>query len=515
MTREIIVNSSPEETRVAVLEDGKVAEILIERSDDRSLVGNVYLGRVNRVLPGMQSAFVDVGLDRHAFLHVADVLEPPSDEEPVRGNDALGVEPEPGGDAGDDGSVADRIEPSPRAGRDEPRIEDLLRAGADILVQVTREPIAGKGARITTHVTLAGKHVVYMPLSDHLGVSKRIEDDTQREALRAILESARARIPGGVIARTDAVGHSAEEIEGELARLNARWQAIQAGLKASRAPACLHREPGIAVRVMRDALASEVARIVVDDARTHAEIVEYATHESPGLLAVVRRYEGSTPLFEAFSLEQEIDKALRDRVWLKSGGYLIINQMEALVAIDVNTGKFTGGKRLEDTVVQTNLEAAREVARQLRLRDLGGIVVVDFIDMEESENRRKVLREIEAAFARDRARTTVLGMSEFGLVEITRQRRKRSLERTLLQACPYCTGSGRIRSADTTVNHILRRIRAEAVGRDLQVRVHPDVAIRLRERETALRGCGDPLPVGLRIVEEAERHRETFELLGA
>ena len=344
-------------------------------------------------------------------------------------------------------------------------------------------------------------------------------DDAAREALRSVLESLRASIPGGVIARTDAAGQAPEVIEGELRRLASRWQAIMAAARGagssavSSAPLALHREPGIAVRVLRDSLASQVGRIVVDDEASLAELLEYAGHESPEFVALIHRHAGTAPLFEELGLEAEIGKALRDRVWLKSGGTLVINQLEALVAIDVNTGKFTGGKKLEDTIVRTNLEAAAEVARQLRLRDLGGIIVVDFIDMTEPEHRKQVLRELETAFARDRARTTVLGMSEFGLVEITRQRRMRSLERTLLHACPYCHGSGRIRSTETMVNGILRRVRAEArPGKELVVRVHPDLAGPLREREAALRGAGDPLPVGLRIIEEPERHRNTFDL---
>jgi ribonuclease G len=532
MSREIIINASPEETRVVVLEAGKATEILIERSDDRSLVGNVYLGKVDRVLPGMQSAFVDLGLARHAFLHVADVL-PPDAEDP----EPPEVEPIPV-DVADEGAVPDAdaepvaepVEPAPvetpppapgrpekprEARRSDQKIEDLLKAGEEIVVQVTREPFGGKGARITTHVTFPGKYLVYMPLSDHLGISKRITHEPTRELLRRTLEGIGRRIPGGVIVRTDAAGQPMEVIEAELARLRDRWDGLRASLQRERAPALVHEEPGLPVRIVRDAIPSEVSRIVVDDDAVHGQILEFAQAHAPGLAPLVQRYRGATGLFEAMGLEQEIEKALRDRVWLKSGGYLVINQMEALVAIDVNTGKFTGSRRLEDTVAVTNVEAAREVARQLRLRDLGGIIVVDFIDMAEPEHRRAVLQELEGALARDRARTTVLGMSEFGLVEITRQRQKRSLERTLLEPCPDCSGSGRVKSAETTALTILRRLRVLATAvppARVRVRAHPDVTLRLRVHEQQLQASGGSLPIRLEIVDDADRQRDTFEL---
>lgn len=470
-SREIVVESSPEETRVVVLENGKPAEIHVERPDERSLVGNVYLGRVDRVIPGMQSAFIDVGLARHAFLHVSDVLpggadgEPPAEEKPI---------------------------------------ETLLRNGQQIIVQVSREPIASKGARVTADVTLAGKLVVYMPLTSHLGISKRIADPAQREELRAAVEAVRGRVEGGAIVRTDALGAPDGAIEAELLSLQEAWRAIQAGARGATAPKLLREEEGIAFRLLRDAQAKGVQRVLTDDADLLARLRAWAEAHSPGLQDRLELRTGEGGLLESLGLEQEIDKAVRDRAWLKSGGYLVINQLEALVAIDVNTGKFVGGRRLEETILQVNLEAAREVARQLRLRDLGGIVVVDFIDMEEEAHRRALRDELESAFARDRAKTTVLAMSDFGLVQITRQRQKNSLDRTLLQPCPACSGSGRVKSAETLANAVMRRLRREQPGTAV-VRAHPEVAELVRRKARA---------AGLRaeVVEDVALARESWEV---
>jgi ribonuclease G len=486
MSCEIVVEVSPEETRVVVVENGKAVEVHVERAGDASLVGNVYLGRVDRVIPGMQSAFVDVGLERHAFLHVTDVTAPETDDEataPVRPEDA-------------------------------PPIEKLLKAGQEVLVQVTREPFAGKGARLTTQVSLPGKLIVYLPMSDHVGVSKRITDEALRQSLRDAVLALSTRAPGGAIVRTDAQGQGIEALERELLALAQDWEALLRARAAARPPQLLLAQPDLALRIVRDAKAGDVARIVTDDEPTHERLVAWLERRSPELAAKVQTYRGPSGLFEALGFEQEIDKALRDRVWLKSGGTLIINQLEALVAIDVNTGKFTGSKKLEDTLLQTNMEAAREVARQLRLRDLGGIVVIDFIDMENPGHRQQVLSELEGALQKDRARTTVLGMSEFGLVQLTRQRQKRSLDRTLLDACPYCAGSGRLRSAETTALQVLRRVRHAALSGTtfLRVRAHPDVASALRKKESDLRRDGRPLGLSLEILDDPGRHRETFEL---
>ena len=485
MTREIVVESAPEETRVAVLEGGRVAELHVERAGERSLIGNVYLARVDRVIPGMQSAFVDIGHERHAFLHASDVA--PLQE---RESDAVEGEKLP-------------VVEAP--------IESLLRQGQDVVVQVTREPIGTKGARVTTHVTLPGKRVVYMPLSDHLGISKRITDEKQRDELRRTLLDIRSRIEGGVIVRTDALGAAPEQIEAEMAHLRQEWTSVQSRIAGAAPPVLLREDEGVALRVLRDSQAADIERVVVDDPALFARLLSWMQAHVPSAAGRLSLHGGATGLFESLGLEQELDKAVRDRAWLKSGGYLVINQLEALVAVDVNTGKFTGGKRLEDTVLQVNLEAAREVARQLRLRDLGGIVVVDFIDMTEAPHRQAVLRELENALARDRARTTVLGMSEFGLVQLTRQRQKRSLDRVLLTACPDCHGSGRVKSADTLAHAVLRRVRRQPAPR-LSVRLHPEIAGVLRQKLQLLEQQGRPLGCDLTLVEDASVSRDAFEL---
>ena len=495
---EILVNATPEECRVVLLEGGKPVEILVERPAEDGVVGNVYLGRVDKILPGMQSAFVDIGLERHAFLHVTDAT--PETFQPESAAEGAGT-------------LEDAAALRRKAALDQ-RIEDLISPNEAIVVQVTREPAGGKGARLTRHVSLAGSYLVYLPFATQVSISKRIDDEPAREALRATIERLRGNA-GGFIARTAAAGQDEGVLRQDLETLVSSWKELKERAARDKPPARLRAEPALPVRLVRDALGSGLERVVVDDEARHAELVAFLERHAPELVARVQRYEGPVPLFESLGMEQEIEKALRDRTWLKSGGYIVINQLEALVAIDVNTGKYTGTRRLEETVLQTNLEAAREVARQLRLRDLGGIIVIDFIDMMEAGHRQQVLRELETALARDRAKTTVLGMSEFGLVELTRQRQRKSLHLTLTEPCADCAGSGRVRSVKTTVNAILRRLRGLELGkegREVTVRVHPDMAERLREALEAAMGSREPLGVKVRITEEPGRHRATFDL---
>jgi len=505
MIRRIAIEAGPEEVRTVLLEDGKAAEIAIERARV-SVAGNVYLGRVDRVLPGMQSAFVDVGLERHAFLHASDLMDgvaPLPDE----GADGPG-EPEEGEEVSEAAALR-------RRGGPVRRIEDHLDPGQVIVVQVSREPIGAKGARVTMNVGLPGRHLVYFPGSRHLGVSKRLLDEGQREALRAALGRIAAGLPGGYIARTAAAGLPADALASDASELQEAWAAIKTRAAASRAPALLHGELPLHLRLLRDVDAAGLERIDVEGDETHAEVAAFLDRCSPELAPLVRRHSGPTGLFETLGLETEIQRALRDRVWLKSGGYLVINQAEALVSVDVNTGKFTGTKGLEETALKTNLEAAAEVARQLRLRDLGGIVVIDFIDLAEARHRQEVLSALEAGLARDRARTTIGGMSQFGLVEVTRQRQRRSLTRVLTDACSCCGGTGRVRSVETLVAEALRAVRraASAGGsRTLVLRCHPELAAAVREREAALRSQGRPLPVRLEVLDDPQRSRDAFDL---
>jgi ribonuclease G len=501
MSRRVAIEASPEEVRMVVLEDGRAAEIAIERGR-ASVAGNVYLGRVDRVLPGMQSAFVDVGLERHAFLHVSDLGDG------VGGAVEDADEPEEGEEVSEAASLRRRVVSARR-------IEDHLKGGQSIIVQVSREPIAAKGARVTMNVGLPGRHLVFMPGSRHLGVSKRLPDEAERDALRSALAAVAVDLPGGYIARTAAAGQPLECLRDDAAELQQLWASVRARAASGRAPALLHAELPLHLRLLRDVDALGLERVDVDGVDAHAEIVDFLTRRSPDLAPLVRLHSGDLGLFAALGLEQEIQRALRDRVWLKSGGYLVINQMEALVAIDVNTGKFTGTKGLEETALKTNLEAAAEVGRQLRLRDLGGIVVIDFIDLEEQRNRQEVIAALESALARDRARTTMLGMSQFGLVEVTRQRQRRSLQRVLTDTCACCQGTGRVRSVETVVAQILRDVRRAAASlraRAMTVRCHPAVGAALREREAALVSQGRPLSVRLEVIADPLRHADSFDL---
>ena len=442
MLKELLVSSSDRETRIAVLEDGRVAEVQIERRRQRGTVGNIYKGRVTRVLPGMQSAFVDIGLEKDAFLYVADVGEEVDDFDAFGSNgaaatlEALAVAAEDAPGAADGEAPPRPILPS---------IDELLREGQELVVQVTKDQIAHKGVRVTTHVTLPGRTLVYMPTIDHVGVSRRIESEDERNRLKDILTNLK-KGPGGYIVRTAGEGRAPEEFAADRRYLTKLWEQIRKKGERAGAPTLLHRDLDLTLRAARDVFALDFATLWVDDDEEYQRIVEFLDQVQPVLVSKVKLFRKSAPLFEEYGVEAEIENALKSKVWLKSGGYIVINQTEALVAIDVNTGKFVGKTRLEDTVVKTNLEAVQEIVRQIRLRDLGGLLVVDFIDMEEEEHRQELVTALEAELKKDRSKNRMLPVSEFGLVEITRKRQRQSLERALTMPCPYCAGSGRTKS---------------------------------------------------------------------
>ena len=461
MSREIVINAAKPESRIAVLDEGQVVELFVERERQRTIVGNIYKGRVTKVLPGMQSAFVDLGISRDAFLYVSDVAD-----------DAEGF-----GEAEDED-----FDFQPRNGAS---IADLLREGQELVVQVTKDSIAGKGARITTHITLPGRFLVHMPSVNHIGVSRRIESLEERERLKGLLESMRSD-SGGLIARTAGEGRSREEFEADLEYLTGLAQQIKDRSAKASAPSLVHHDLDLALRTIRDVLSPEVKTVWVDSVEQYERIVEFIDQMQPNLVSKVRLYSRDTPIFEEFGIEAEIERALKSKIWLKSGGYIVINQTEALVAIDVNTGKFVGKKNLEETVFRTNLEAVKEIARQIRLRDLGGIIVLDIIDMEDPENRARVFAALESEIKKDRSKTRILQISEFGLVEMTRKRVRQSLERSLTQACPYCAGSGRIKSNTTVTLEIWRELMKLAgshQGQEVIVRVNPDVYAAFQSEE--------------------------------
>jgi ribonuclease G len=497
MTKDLIVSTTPQETRVALIEDGQVAEIFIEREAHRGLVGNVYKGRVNRVLPGMQSAFVDCGLERDAFLYVADVLDELDEN-------LLSPEELPSGN----GQGNQRHAP----------IEERLREGQEIIVQTVKEPLGQKGARITSHVSLPGRYLVFMPTVEHVGVSRKIVDEEERRRLKGILKEIRQqRGGGGFIARTVGAARSGHDFERDARYLGRTWDEIRAVASRQSAPTLLHRELGLVQRLLRDLLSDDIASIRIDSAREHERTLELVRELQPELTPRVRLHDGPGAVLDEHGVTAELEKALRSKVWLDSGGYVVINQTEALVAIDVNTGRYTGKKTLEDTILKTNLEAAREIVRQIRLRDLGGIIVVDFIDMEERKSRQKVMAALEQELKKDRSPSKVLSLNEFGLVILTRKRVRQSLERTLCQPCPYCAGSGVIKSVPTVCAEIydeVRKLASDVRGQPLLLRVNPEVARALAGNEAGvLRDLAALVGDDIRVQGDPLLHQEQFDLV--
>ena len=500
MTKEMIISSNGHETRVAILEDDLVAEFFIERERQRGIVGNVYKGRVSKVLPGMQSSFIDLGLERDGFLYVADVAVEDFDKlESGEIEDEAPSEPgpEPTGEAGKDLAGSPRPKDEPRSQdreKPQPKIEELLHEGQEILVQVVKEPLGTKGARLTTHVTMAGRFLVLMPTVDHVGISRKIESRDERSRLREIVREFReARgFMGGVIIRTAAAGRPKEDIVSDLEGFHKIWTEIRQRTESSRAPAVVYREQSLVGKLLRDLLTDEFQAIRIDNAQEYQRVLELVGRILPSLAPKVRLYTKPFPIFDEYGVQAEIDKALKHKVWLKSGGSIVINQTEALVAIDVNTGRYVGKKstgRLEDTIVKTNLEAVKEIVRQIRLRDLGGIIVLDLIDMEDRKNRQKVYQAVDQELKKDRSPSKALQVSDFGLIIITRKRVKQSLERMLTEPCPYCSGTGVVKSSATICYEILsevKKIGPDLNGHHVLLRVNPDIARALREEESAV-----------------------------
>lgn len=484
MKREILMNTTARETRVAILEDDVLVELMVDRPDAARMVGDVYKGRVEAVLPGIQAAFVDIGTEKAAFLHVSDVALEDDDEDdaddPSAPDEAEAEEsaeaPANGGGGG-----------GGRRGRKAyPPIQDVLKKGQDLLVQVSKEPISTKGPRVTANISLPGRFLVYMPGSTHVGVSRKIEDREERARLRTLAREVLPDKSGGIIVRTVSEDLTRETFERELKSLMSTWGQIQKKAKKSRAPAAVHREAKLTAGIIRDLFSQKVDSLTVDSKNVFDEVVAYLGQVDPTLVERVHLYSDAKPLFDAYDLEREIRDAFQRRVNLPSGGYIIVEPTEALVSIDVNTGRYTGKKDPEKTILKTNVDAAREIARQLRLRDVGGIIVCDFIDMETKANRDKVLQELRQHLSRDRARTKAFQVSELGLIEMTRQRVRPSLYHTQTEPCPTCGGTGRIFTPETVVRRIERSIRrAAAEGKDRQVtvRVHPEVALFIIEQE--------------------------------
>jgi len=513
VSKRIVINAGPIETRVAVQEGNLLTDLYLERHRHRSIVGSVYKGTVTNVLPGMQAAFVSIGLAKDAFLYAGDytasrgvqaaLLIPPTieDEDPDTDTDVEVDEAEP-----------------PRREAMAP-IEQVLSRGQDALVQVSKESLGSKGARVTSFISLPGRYLVYMPQTQHVGVSRRIRDDRERDRLRAALRSL-SLPPGGFILRTNAEGKGESEFAADVEFLSRLWAQIQTRYEQATPPAALHEEADLTFRVVRDLFSPEVDEFVVDGAEVHAKCLEYVRALVPALEDRVKRYTERAPIFDHYGIEKDIEKALRRRVWLKSGGYIVIDHTEALVSIDVNTGKYVGKRDFEQTVLKINMEAVTEVVRQIRLRDLGGIIIIDFIDMEVPEHREQVYKALKRALAEDKARTNVLQISELGLVEMTRKRVRQDLRALLSVTCPTCRGSGVTKSNETLAAEVYRMIHAKTAAeseprhREIVARVHPDLATYFEEegREDLAR-LEAALDVKV-IVQPVDKqpHREDYDI---
>ena len=608
MPSELVINATLPEIRVALLEDGEISDLSIEYEKNKSIVGNVYKGRIVRVLPGMQAAFVDIGLERAAFLYVGDIVyEAEEEEDDDRdGRDDKGGRPGPrereerptqdtsseeGDEAGGEDSSADGLDFEPAEilaeknlspiedidnktvpseeggaeaeggapeagdaegsageeggrrhgrgrerergrsrgrGRDRGRgrsrerrprlnIQDVVKEGQDVVVQVAKEPMGTKGARLTCHISLPGRHVVLMPTVDHVGVSRKIESSEERRRLRGIVDDLRP--PGmGIIVRTVAAEQTNEQLTNEINYLLNLWATIKKKTDTHKAPYCLYEDLNVVLKTVRDFFTDDIHRLVVDSPRVHSYVVEFAEQFAPHLVNRVVRYTGKDPIFDAYGIESEITRALNRKVWLKSGGYLIIDQTEALTVIDVNTGKFTGKKNLEETILKTNMEAVKEVAYQLRLRNVGGIIIIDLIDMEKGQHREKVYRALEEALKKDKSKTNILRISELGLIQMTRKRTRESLNHVLCEPCPYCNGKGFSKNLRTVCYDIFRELeRAALEGGTVGARVmaHPEVVDTLfqDERDTLDR-LEERFSMKVSIKGDSTLHIEDFRVEG-
>ena len=500
MDSEILINATRDEVRVGLLDGGQVVEFYVERKREASLVGNIYKGKIVKILPGMQSAFVDIGLEKAAFLYVTDIhagLEEfaPFLEEEEKVN-------------------ALELELVSKKGRPDLAIEELIQEGQEILVQASKDPIGGKGARATSYVTIPGRYLVLMPNVEHIGISRRISDESERARLKTIVENIKPR-GYGLIIRTASEASGEEDLKKDLEFLLLLWETVQKKKDRVSAPTLLYSDLDLVFRSVRDLMVQDVKRLVVDSAEEYERIKDFVRTYFEKLLGKIELYEGTEPIFDAFGIEFDISRALGRKVWLKSGGYIVIDQTEAMTVIDVNTGKFVGKEELEDTILKTNLEAVKEIAYQIRLRNLGGIIIVDFIDMEKYENRDRVFNAFVEAMKKDRAKNTISHISELGLIQMTRKRVRESLGRTLCETCPYCEGKGFVKSPKTLCYEIFRKVTrlAKHGGERIIVTAHPSVAELLTDEERAgMEDIENKYSVKVTIKESRSFHQENYEV---
>jgi len=488
MSEEILINITPRETRVAVVENGMVQELHIERGESRGVLGNIYKGKVVRIMPGMQAAFVDIGLERAGFLHANEVYRPGSAQ------------------------TADSTDPGP------PSILGLLHDGQEIVVQVLKDPIGSKGARLTTHVSIPSRYLVLLPQAGSIGVSAKIDDEAERARLKAVIEAAQPNGRGhGYIVRTNAEGHSSDALGDDIAYLGRVWAVVERRAQDAAAGTCLYEELTLPLRAVRDLVGQDALKVSVDSRAVYSQLSTFVSKYMPVLLDKIALYSGDRPIFDIYGVEDEIARALDKQVPLKSGGYLVIDQTEAMTTVDVNTGSFLGQRNLEETAYRTNLEAAQAVARQLRLRNLGGIIIIDFIDMHDVEHRRQVLRTLEKALARDHAKTTVYDFSPLGLVEMTRKRSVDSLARQLSEPCPHCNGRGMVKTAETVTyeifREIVRAVRQFEAAR-LLVIASPKVVTKITEDEsTTIVELEEFLGKSIRFQADDQYMQEQFDVV--
>ncbi len=502
--KEIIINSTSLEIRIAMIEDGELVEFLVEREQTRRLVGNIYLGRINAILPGIQAAFVDIGYEKAGFLHATDLAGSPTQLSEIL--DTVEIH---------EGSIRKGGRRHERK-NSVPPIEKVLTKAQELLVQVTKEAIGTKGPRLSTQLSLAGRFVVYIPNQGYIGVSRRIESRQERARLRSLIAK---RKPGNcaIIARTACEGIDERQVESDIAFLHKLWQDIKKRSQKATAPNYIHEEVGLLIGMVRDMVADDVDRIVIDSEPEYKKLVRYLKTFSPRLSSRAALYKGKSPIFDEYGIENEIEKTLDRKIWLKKGGYITIDQTEALVAIDVNTGRYVGKKDQEETILETNLLAAREIPRQLRLRDIGGIIVIDFIDMEKESNKRKVLSELRLYLKKDRSPSKAFQVSDLGLVEVSRKRVRPSLLHFFSDECPYCKGIGKVLSFDslsTKIERWIRRIGSRTREKKIQLRVNSSLAIFLEEeRQDVLDVLERQYRMKIEIQDDPRLHREDFKLI--
>lgn len=514
MTNELIMNITPGETRIARLDSGVISELHVERAGEQQITGNIYKGVITRVLPGMQAAFVDIGLEKAAFLYVNDIV-PDLFADEVDDEEEEGVEVADG-----NGPPMAEKKSAPRRGRRRqgpiPKIENIVKEGQQIVVQVAKEPIRTKGARITCHISLPGRYVVAMPTVNHVGVSRRIGSYEERQRLKQVLHQCR-RNRGGLIARTLSIGAPEQNIINDIQNLNNIWETISKKQETAKAPALIYQDLGLVLRSVRDFMSPEIDRLVIDSTEDYQDIMKFMRQFMPDMANRVEHYKSDTPLFDVYGIETEINRALGKKVWLKSGGYLVVDSSEALTAIDINTGRFVGKHDFEETILQTNLEAAQEIAYQLRLRNIGGIIIIDFIDMERYQNRQKVFYALKDALRKDKVKTTISKISDLGLVEMTRKRTRESLTQMLSETCFHCNGKGTVKSPLTVAFELFREIRRsiqQMEGKSIVLRVHPRVAqILFNEARSHLDNMERRFKKRVLVETNESLHVEKFEIV--